>query len=206
MWYLIKQSLIPFAYLLCGLVIAGGAFSISDNAIIQIAILTVNLGLFLFVVFTLCKKEGENGYMALVNNDINRKRIVETGEDLPLKVAEEYTAWKGFAIGGIICFPLVIMIIIHTILIFAVDPTQTLAGVGASILYMVVFAFTRVGVVMPEDITQMAIDPYMYYWTLIAIPIILLATGIPYILGAKKVERQQQQIKETHRAIHGEKN
>ncbi len=206
MWYLIKQSLIPLAYLLFGTAIAGGAFSISNSPAVQIVILALNLGLFLFVVVTLIKKEGEKGYMTLVNNDVSRRRIVETGEDLPLKVAEEYKVWKGFAIGGVICFPLVIMIIVHTILILAVNPTQTLAGVCASILYMVVFAFARVGVVMPEDVTQIPVDPYMYYWTLIAIPIILLATGIPYILGAKKIEKQQQQIKETHLSIHGEEN
>lgn len=198
MWYLIKQALIPIAYLFFSAIIAMGVFSIDGcDPIIMIILLLVNLGIYIFVVVTLTNKEGNKGYTVLVSNDKNRERIVETGEDLPLRKAEEYKVWKGFAIGAIICAPLIVLMIIHTILIFAVGPQSADAGAIASFIYSLTYSFSRV--FATADVG--ALD---YYWSLTFIPISLLSAGIPYILGAKKAEGQQQMIKEIHKNIHGE--
>lgn len=198
MWYLFKQSLVPFAYLFFSATIASGVFSIEGcDPIIAFVLLLINAGLYVFVVWSLLAKEGEKGFTARQTNDYNRKRIIETGEDLPLNIAEEYTWWKGFAVGGIIIAPLVILMLIHTIFLLAGSP---IVGTGAitSFAYMVIFAFTRIGATATVGI-------YDYYWTLLCIPFILSITGFAYIMGAKKKERQQKSIEQIKNNIRGDK-
>jgi hypothetical protein len=62
-----------------------------------------------------------------------------------------------------------------------------------------VFAFFRLD-------TSVVLTAGLYYGTLVALPIIVLMTGIPYILGAKRVEYQQNMIKAKHREIYGDEN
>ena len=150
------------------------------------------------MVITLCAKEGSTGYGVRLTNDANRRIIVQTGEDLPLKRAEEYAPWKGFAIGGIICIPLVILMIIHTIFIIAGQPNEV-PGAIASFVYMVVYAFTRL------DLNS-AVGIYDYYYTLLFVPVVCLSSGISYIFGAMKIERQQRMIKKIHKEIHGDQD
>lgn len=198
MWYLLKQALVPIAYLFFSAIIASGVFSIDGcDPIIALMLLLVNAGLYIFVVWSLLAKEGEKGLVAQQTNDFNRKRIIETGEDLPLKLAEEYTWWKGFAVGGIISAPLVILIIIHTIFLLAGMPNVAIGAI-ASFVYMVVFSFTRIGVTTTVGI-------YDYYWTLLFIPLILAITGFSYIAGARRKVRQQEEIEQIKKTIHGDK-
>lgn len=197
MWYLTKQALIPLAYLLFAATIASGVYSIENcpTALI-IVLLILNLALYLFVVITLSAKEGETGYNVLITNDANRRMIIQTGEDLPLKHAEEYAPWKGFAIGGIISLPLIILLLIHTIFLLTGSPNEV-PGAIASFLYMVVFAFTRI------EITS-TVGMYDYYSALLFVPVVCLACGVAYIYGAMKIERQQRMIKKIHKEIHGD--
>ena len=50
-----------------------------------------------------------------------------------------------------------------------------------------------------------AATPWMYMYSLFAIPVILLCIGVSYILGARKIQRQQDAIKEKQRSIYGDK-
>ena len=43
-----------------------------------------------------------------------------------------------------------------------------------------------------------------YYISLVALPVIVAAMGVSYYLGAKKIERQYQRIRENQRRIYGE--
>ena len=103
MWYLIKQALIPIAYLFISSIIATGVFSIENcDPFIIVLLLSLNLIIYLFVVITLYSKEGADAYAVRLSNDVTRKRIIETGADLPLNTSKEYAPWKGFAFGGVI--------------------------------------------------------------------------------------------------------
>lgn len=209
MWYLIKQSFIPFGYLLFSTTIATGVFSIQGcSPFLRAILLFLNLALYSYVVISICYTEGRKGLKVRISNDINRKRIIETGEELPLKHSEEYAPWKGFAIGGVIVSPLIILMICHTILLIATNGQNYGAGSVASILYLVVFAFFKIDLVVPEKVDQVVqvIAAGDFYYALFAIPVILLITGIPYIIGAKKVEQEQEKIKELQKEIHGEEN
>ena len=52
--------------------------------------------------------------------------------------------------------------------------------------------------------TNMPLSAGFFYWSLIAIPVIVLTIGIAYYLGGKKIELQQQKIKEKQRLLSGE--
>lgn len=205
MWFYIKQAFISFCYLFFAAIIAISIMGISDQSLLWLryVLLALNVALYVVIVASTSYKDGQNALKARVANDLERLQIVKTGEDRPLKLKEEYKVWKGFFVGGISCIPLVVLLLIHTILILTAGPTVNGAGAIASFIYMMVFAFTRAHIFAVEGMTIVP-DPYMYYWALLAIPVIILTVGIGYMLGAKKIERQQEMIKAKHRSIYGE--
>jgi hypothetical protein len=129
---------------------------------------------------------------------MERLVIIQTGEDRPLDLIKEYKPWKGFATGFSICVPLVILMIIQVIA-GIVNPGTIKAGAIASLLYMVVFGIFK------NDL-ETAFTPQSVYLSLIALPVFMLITGISYVMGAKKIERQYQMIEEKKRQIYGDKN
>lgn len=200
MWHYIKQAFIPFIYLLFLAVSAVGVLMISDQLIwLKVVLLILNLGLYVFVVGLISNKEGQIGYKALLANDMERMIIIKTGEDRPLKIHQEYAWWKGFLVGAVTCAPLVILLIVHLILFYTAGPQYNGAGTIGSFIYMVFAGFAKID-------SRVPIAQWQYYFTLISIPIMMAITGIPYIIGAKKMEKQQEQIAERQRQIYGEDN
>jgi hypothetical protein len=59
-----------------------------------------------------------------------------------------------------------------------------------------VFNFFRMG--------DAPLTVYTTYWTLVYVPVVMLSIGVSYILGAKSIENQQEQIKHIHKQIYGE--
>lgn len=197
MWYHIKQAIIPFVYLIFMALLAFSIICIQGLVWLKIILLILNLALYAGLICSVSFKEGENALKVQLANDLERREIIRTGEDRPLKLHEEYAPWKGFLHGAIATFPLIILLIIHTILLFTVGESANWAGAAGSFVYMMFTAFIKVDATVP-------FAQWNYYFPLIALPILSCLMGIPYILGAKKVERQQQQIREKHRQIYGE--
>lgn len=200
-WYYIKQAMIPAVYLIFMAMTAMGIAMISDANLVWLkAVLSVlNLGLYGFIVAATSYKDGQTALKVRIANDLERMQIIKTGEDRPLKLREEYKAWKGFMSGIVTCLPCLLLLIVHTILVFCVNPAYNGAGAAAGFLYMIFFIFVRLGV----DIAAPSV--YLYYFTLVSFAVIPLMTGIPYVLGARKIELQQQKIKEKQRQIYGDK-
>lgn len=200
-WYYVKQALIPTIYLVFMAMTAMGIAMISNANLIWLkAVLAVlNLAFYLFIVAATSYKDGQTALKVRIANDLERMQIIRTGEDRPLKLREEYKAWKGFMSGIIACMPCLILLLVHTVLVFAINPAYNGAGAAAGFLYMTFFIFVRLGV----DVAAPSI--YLYYFNLICFAIIPLATGFSYTLGAKKIELQQQRIKEKQRQIYGDK-
>ena len=167
----------------------------------QFAVADVYLRLILTNSKTITLKEvkGEEALKVQLANDLERREIIRTGDDRPLRLKEEYKAWKGFLQGFIACVPLIVMLIIHTILISTVGESANIFGAISSFLYMMFTAFIKVDETLP-------FAQWHYYFPLIAVPILSCLTGFSYILGAKKIERQQEKIKQTHRMLHGDDN
>ncbi|MBQ7348903.1 MAG: hypothetical protein IJW47_02800 [Clostridia bacterium] len=198
MKYLLKLSIIPIVYLLFEAMIALGILTIGDNLLwLKIVLSILNLGLYAVIVWSICFKEGEKALKVRLANDLERMQIIRTGEDRPLKLKEEYKTWKGFAIGLITCAPMVILLIVHTILI-SVNPAWTGAGAIVNFVYLVFNAFIHL------NLETTVYAPWQFYFNLIALIIIPLITGISYMLGAKKIELQQEKIREKQRQIYGD--
>lgn len=204
MWYYVKQAIFAFVYLFFMAVTAFGILCIENLTWLKIILLILNVGLYVVIVAATSYKDGQEALKTRVANDLERVQIIRTGESLPLKLKEEYKPWKGFFTGFIACVPLIVLLIIHTFLIIFGGSNFVGAGVVAGLIYLMVFAFTRVNVPTTAEGVTVTVAPGIYYYTLFAIPIIMLTTGVFYILGAKKIERQQKMIKEKQRKIYGE--
>ncbi len=199
MKYLLKISLIPFVYLIFMLILSFMVMLIPEHLMwLRYVGAAACLGVYVYIVFGVSYREGETALKVRVSNDIERRVIIETGEDRPLKKDKEYKAWKGFVAGLIVCTPLIIMMIIHTILIFAVGQEYTGAGMVAGLLYFLVYMFFR--------IPGTTITAFTYYYALLALPLIVLLMGFSYMYGAKRIAVQQEAIKQTEDSIYGEKD
>lgn len=197
MKYLLKQTIIPIVYLIFMSIIAFGILCLGNNLTwLKIILSILNLALYGFIVGVVAKKEGEDALKVRIANDVERLQIIRTGEDRPLKLKEEYKAWKGFVVGLIVCAPLIILLIFHVILT-SINPDLVGAGVIANFIYLSFGAFIRI------DNTISLMD-WHYYFNLIAVLILPLITGIPYILGARKIKLQQEMILQKQRQIYGD--
>lgn len=201
MKYYFKQSVFPFIYLIFMALIAFGIQTISGLLWLKIILAILNLSLYAVVVCSVFYKEGQEAVKVQMANDLERREIIRTGEDRPLKLREEYKTFKGFLFGLFACLPLILLLIAHTIVHLA-GGTYTGLGAIACLIYNMFFIFFNFGVNASGEATVLSWSAY--YVTLVAIPALMLMTGIAYILGAKKIMRQQEMIKEKQRQIYGE--
>ena len=197
MKYLLKQMIIPLIYLVFMAIISFGILCINNDLMwLKVVLNILNLALYGYIVGAVSLKEGEIALKVRISNDAERLRIIETGEDRPLKLKEEYKAWKGFVFGLMACVPLIILLIIHAILT-AINPELVGAGAIANFIYLPFGAFIRVD-------NTMTLENWHFYFNLIAVVIIPILTGIPYMLGARKIQLQQEKILEKQRQIYGD--
>ncbi len=197
MWYYVKQSFMSLIYLVFTAVIALVILTVQIYWL-RLVLSLLNLALYLTIVCATSYKEGELALRVRISNDLERKEIIRTGEERPLKLKEEYKVWKGFIFGAVTCVPLIILLLIHTVVVNFIDPSSLSAGAISAFIYADFFCFA--------SLFFGDLQPWFYYFSLIAIPILSLSTGIPYILGGKKVEQQRNVIREKQRQIYGDKN
>ena len=201
MKYYFKQSVFPFIYIIFMAFIAIGIQTINGLLWLKICLAVLNLGLYGVVVCSVAFKEGQESVKVQMANDLERREIIRTGEDRPLKLREEYKPYKGFLFGFFACVPLILLLLAHTIIHFA-GGTYVGLGAIAALIYNMFFIFFNFGTGAEGEA---AVVPwYLYYGALVAIPVLMLMTGISYILGAKKIMRQQEMIREKQRQIYGE--
>lgn len=198
----LKSAFVPFVYLFLVSVIAFAILAIGDELVWLKAVLCVcNIGLYAVVVFGTSYKEGMEALKVRVANDTERRHIIKTGEDRPLRLAEEYKWWKGFLMGAIACAPMLILMLVHTVLIL-INPALNGAGVIACTFYMAFFSFMVLRNGNSTDLKPL--EPTKFYFNLISLPIVMLICGFGYMMGARKIQRQQEVIRARHREIHGE--
>lgn len=195
MKYYLKRAILPWVYLVFMTVLTLSVHAI-ENVILKFVLISATLLLYVFIVGAISYKDGEEALKVRLANDMERRTIIETGEDRPLRLKEEYKAYKGFLIGVVVSIPLFVLLILHTVSIPSATGATTVFGTITNVLYSIVFNFFR--------ITGAKLSVYTTYYTLLYVPVICLSTGIPYILGAKQVENQQKHIKEIHKQIYGE--
>lgn len=202
MKYYLKQGVFPFVYQLFMAMIAFGILAIKELIWLKILLAVLNIALYLFIVASVAYKDGQQALKVQMANDLERREIIRTGEDRPLKLHEEYKPWKGFVFGLISCVPILLFLILHTIVYNA---TGSYSGLGAiaGIIGLMFFIFFRLDAA--DATAETAVVPwYTYYGVLVAVPILMLTMGISYIMGAKKIMRQQEMIREKQRKIYGD--
>ena len=206
MKYYLKQGVFPFIYLLMMAMIAFGITAISGLLWLKIILAVLNIALYALAVSAISYKEGQESIKVQHANDLERIEIIRTGENRPLKIHEEYKPWKGFAIGFTVCVPLIVLLGLHTIVYLSTGSYRGLGAI-AGLMYFMFFVFFTFGATASagEAATGAALPWYSFYGALIALPVIMLITGISYILGAKKIMLQQEMIKEKQRSIYGDK-
>lgn len=202
MKYYLKQGVFPFIYQLFMAMIAFGILAISGLIWLKVLLAVLNVAFYLFIVATVAYKDGQEALKVQMANDLERREIIRTGEDRPLKLHEEYKPWKGFMFGFIACVPILLFLILHTIVYNA---TGSYAGLGAiaGVIGLMFFVFFRLDAA--SSTAETAVVPwYTYYGALIALPVLMLTMGIAYIMGARKIMRQQEMIREKQRQIYGD--
>ena len=198
MKFYLKKAIIGLVYLLFSAVTAYGVLFIPGLTWLKIILLILNLSLYGYILASTAFQDGQASYKVRMINDLNRQQIVLTGEDIPIDTQKEYRPYKGFIIGLVICVPLIVLLIIHLI-VTSTNPLNQDFGVTASFLYLSFYAFA--GAKFGVDKVFASVSPY---WTLIAIPVIVLIQGLFFYLGGRKIELQQEMIKEKHKILHGE--
>ncbi len=197
MKYILKKTLFPFIYLIFMAVIALGINEISGDVVaLKFILLLLNFSFYVFIVGSLAFKDGEDALNVRVANDLDRKEMVRTGIPKKLRLSEEYKHYKGFLIGLTTCIPLIVFMAIHTVYYFN---GSDYVGMGALAdgLYNMFTSFYKIFV--------SEFSSGDYFFSLIALPLICLTTGVPYIIGGMRRERHQLRIEEQQRLLYGDK-
>lgn len=194
MKYYLKNAFIPFFYLMfTGLTSLSISMITNDLLWLKMILWVLNVGLYACVVFLTSFKDGQTAYGVLQSNDREREIIVKTGEYRELRLVEEYRPWKGFFHGFLATIPLIVLLIIHAIVI-AGDPTNISVGRIAGFIYMTFYSFFSFG----------GATAYAFFYTLIAVPIMTLTAGIPYLLGARKASKNYAIATDLKNRIYGD--
>lgn len=196
--YFAKQTIIPLVYLVLMALtsMSIGAIEGDNLAWLRLVLSILAFGLYGLVIGAISYKEGEEAMKIRNANDLEREIIIRTGENRRLETVKEFQTWKGFMTGISTCIPLIVLMLIHTVLIL-INPANNSCGAVAGFLYMVFFMIFRSNATVSPA-------PEFYYILLIAIPVFALITGLPYMFGGRKIERQQERIREKQRQIYGD--
>ncbi len=191
--YYLKNCFIFYFYLIITMITALAIVAIKNMLWLQIILSILNVGLFLFIMFTMCKKTGEDAYKLKHTNDIKRRVIMQTGDYYNFDTVSEYGKYKGVYIGIYTAAPLIIMLLLHLIIGFF--------GVRASALELAC-AFTYGTFIFPVKI--LSADASIY-WSVYAVVVIILNAWLGYGSGVLKMKKQYAKIQKTNEQIYGKK-
>ena len=184
--YYLKNSAIAIIYSLFSAMIAIGIDLWESAPKWLLTVLAiVNLALYAYIVFSIASRSGGDAVKIRKGNDINRIKVIETGDDLPINRQAEYAHYKGFIIGVFACLPLLILMGAH--LIAMLVGTMDFFGLLAVLLVKSVTVFFTIG--------GMSLAGYTCFYSLIFLPFTALVIGLGYIFGAIKQQRVYDSIK-----------
>ena len=197
MKYYLKKTFLLVIYLVSSGIIGASIFLIEGMAWLQLILLILNFALFVFVYCGIAFKDGEKALRVRISNDKLRELIVKTGDDYKLDLGGEYTVMKGFITGACASLPLVILMLLSLVVKGA---TNSVIVQAIQLFYLVFYGFFNLDFANAHKVTLYA----PIYWTLIAIPILIILHGVFFCLGKRRAELQQEKIKNTHRRLYGE--
>lgn len=193
MKYYLKMVLMPFIYLLFSAMLGASIMLLDkDMMVLEYLLCLVNMAFYALIIGFAGFKDGQGELKIRMENDMYRRRIIETGEDYPIRELEEYKPWKGCLIGLLSAIPTIVLIIAHFILLASSTSVDNSFGVIAGLLNMVVFSFFMVGGTLA---------PWHYVFSLLYIPFVFLVYGLPYYLGGKQMQKQYDKIEDIKKQI-----
>ena len=192
MWYYVKNLLFSLAFLFGMGLLPYGIETLKIDSI-KLPLNILNILFFFLIMGFAMYKEGEESRKRLKANDIERKRILQTGELRPIKRSSEYRGWKGFFMGALVCSPLILTLLVHAIIYICGGTYEMIAVVGITLFMGFFMPYIRIkyGSMMNENLVFTE-----YFACLYVVPLIVLVYGIAYILGARKVEKKYRFIEE----------
>lgn len=192
--YYLRQSTFIFLYVVF-MSLTATAITYIPIPFLKVLLLVANLILFSVITANNFYREGQVAMKIRLNNDIIRKKIAETGDDLPLKKQAEYTTLKGYLLGAIVFVPCVVLLLINTLvmLLGGTNIIGSIVSVGYMLFFWVYSAFG----------TEI-VSPFTYYIVLWGAGYLALLSGLFFTLGAKKQEESYQAMEQMHE-IYGEK-
>lgn len=196
MKYYLKKFFLLFVYLISSGIISSGVLTIEGLPWLKLLLLAANLALFVFIYCAIAFKDGEKALMVRISNDKMRELIVQTGNDYKLDLDGEFTVRKGFITGATTCIPLLIFLLLDLL----IGNPNNVAVKVLQLLYMVFYGFFNIDFLSAHRTVLYA----SYLWTLIAIPFLIVLHGVFFYLGGRKMQAQQDKIKETHKKFYGE--
>ena len=200
MKFYVRQAVFPFFYMIF---VSLMSFFISLINILWVReiLYLLSLSVYFFIIGASFFQRGQEAIKTRETNDMERREIIRTGEDRPLKLDEEYQPWKGFFIGFIVTWPLIFLMLLHFILTLVTNGTFLFFGGAANVVYLAFYAPYSVLVLIDGAI----ISAWHYFFVLYAVPVIICLAGVCYILGAKKQQREIDKIEDTKKSIYGDK-
>lgn len=189
MWYFIKQSIflvgLMFFMMTTSLLILRIGVPIAE-----FFLSLLNLGLYSTAIILIFYKEGQTAWKLRQSNDIERRNIIATGKNIPLKTTPEYKAWKGFIFGIISCLPMMIMLIVHAIM--GDTSGGTSAGSVCSVMHYVFWLpYFELRATLTPGFIPGFVD---YFGVLYAVVLMSFLTFIGYYAGARKLQRAQDKV------------
>ncbi len=195
MKYLLSKSLFSFIYFVSCSIITY-SISLIGHHVVEIVLSAFMLVFCFYIATVVGMKTGEDALKVRHANDLERKEIIRTGRDIPLKLSEEYKAYRGFIIGLLINAPGLILIIVHTLVSISGSGNNMVFGKLADLVNMVFYWIINLFYEVETVGTV--------FYNLIFIAFFTTWFGLSYMLGAKKVMLQYQIIEQKHKELHGE--
>lgn len=165
--------------------------------IVQFILAILDLALYATAIILIFYKEGQNAWKFRQQNDFDRKTIIETGKDIPIKTAPEYKPWKGFLFGIISTVPLMILLFIH---VFVGKNGEGLAAITTILHYVFWLPIYSLKCCFNPSFSPAYGD---YFLLLYSVVLMAILTAIGYYLGARKLQRAQDKIEERKKEIAG---
>ena len=196
MKYYFQKAFFAVVYLMLTVITGIAAVMFSSKVFgLKIALGVMNVLVYVYFVFFYSMKTGEEAVKTRYANDVSRREIIRTGKDIPLKKKEEFKVWKGFFIGALSCIPLVVLWIAHFITVSITGTEASIFGGITITLYIVVAFFFNTNVEFMTFSTS-------FYFTALYIPLVVLLTGIGYLVGAKIEEKRREKIEKYAKEFH----
>ena len=197
MKYYFKKLFLITVYLVSSGIIGASVFLVEGMEWLRLILLILNFALFIFIYCGIAFKDGEKALRVRISNDKLRELIVKTGDDYKLDLDGEYSTLKGFLTGAFACLPLVILMLLSLV---AKGGLNTILVQAMQLFYLVFYGFFNLDFAGAHKTVLYA----PIYWTLIAIPILIILHGVFFYLGGRSAELQQERIKNTHKRLYGE--